>query len=93
MAPLPFLLPADSLIPGAKRAQADRCAAVGNRVMSIPISAMITCAAVTPIPVTSSRRSTARAKGRISSSILPSTAAMVAPTWSIRPSMVASRNA
>src|SRR3954447_6443736 len=35
--PLPLGLPADSLTPGANRAQEARCAALGKRVMSVPI--------------------------------------------------------
>ncbi len=43
-------LPADSCIAGATPAQAARCAAVGNRDMSAPVSAMITCATFGPTP-------------------------------------------
>ena len=42
--------PADSLFPGHNPAHDARCAAVGNRDMSTPISEMITCAARSPIP-------------------------------------------
>jgi hypothetical protein len=50
--PLPsgVRLPADSCIAGAKPAQAARCPAVGNRDMSAPVSATITCATVSPTP-------------------------------------------
>jgi hypothetical protein len=65
---------------------------VGKRPMSVPISAMITWAAVWPTPVISSSRSTARAKGAISASILASRSAMSALAWSMRPSIVCSRN-
>src|SRR6266545_1478637 len=42
--------PADSLLPGASPAHAARCFADGNRLMSTPISLMITVAARSPIP-------------------------------------------
>jgi hypothetical protein len=45
---------------------------VGKRAMSVPISAMIVCAAVRPTPVTASPRSTAAANGAILASILRS---------------------
>jgi hypothetical protein len=48
----------------------------GNLIMSRPISAMMVCAAVGPIPGISSRRSTADPKGMTRSSIRVSTAAM-----------------
>ena len=48
---------------GANRAQDERWAGVGKRVMSRPTSAMITAAAVAPTPGISSRRATASAKG------------------------------
>ena len=48
VAPLPFLRPADSAMPGAKRAHDARWAAVGNRDMSMPTSAMITQAGGVP---------------------------------------------
>jgi hypothetical protein len=65
---------------------------VGKRAMSVPISAMIVCAAVRPTPVISSSRSTAGPNGAISASILRSSSAMSALAWSMRPSIVASRN-
>jgi len=37
VAPRPLFFPADSLMPGAKRAQEHKWAAVGNRDMSSPI--------------------------------------------------------
>ena len=43
-------LPADSLLPGHRPAHDARCAAVGNRAMSTPISEMMTWAARSPIP-------------------------------------------
>ena len=58
---LPFFFPADSLTPGANLAQETRCPAVGNRAMSIPISARITHAAVALMPGISSRRCAAAA--------------------------------
>src|SRR5664280_912363 len=66
---LPFFRPTDSEIPGANWAHDARCAGVGNRVMSRPISAMIACAVVTPTPGISSSRVTVAAKGAICSSI------------------------
>jgi hypothetical protein len=60
--------------------------------MSVPISAMIVCAAVRPTPQTASSRSTAAAKGAISAWILRSSSAMSALVWSMRDSIVASRN-
>ena len=90
---LPFFRPADSLTPGANRAHDARCAGVGNRVMSRPISAMIACAAVTPTPGISSSRVTALAKGAICSSIRACTTSMSAVIPSIRASMVRNRNA
>jgi hypothetical protein len=41
---------------GANPAHAARCAAVGNRDMSAPVSAMIACATVSPIPGMDSTR-------------------------------------
>lgn len=78
VAPLPFLRPADSLTPGAYLAQDERWAGVGKRVMSTPISAMITAAAVAPIPGISARRATACAKGTNSCSVRCCTASMSA---------------
>jgi hypothetical protein len=43
-------LPADSCIAGASPAQAAKWAAVGNRDMSAPVSATMTCATVSPTP-------------------------------------------
>ena len=54
-----FFLPADSLTPGANFAQEARCPAVGNRVMSVPISAMMIAAATRPMPGISSSRAAA----------------------------------
>ena len=67
VAPRPFVFPADWLTPGANRAQEDRCAGVGKRDMSSPISAMTVQAAVAPTPGISSRRSTTLANGAINS--------------------------
>src|SRR3954453_14346442 len=61
--PLPLLLPAEDLMPGENFAHEHRCPAVGNRVMSTPISAMMIAAATGPIPGISSRRCTAWSKG------------------------------
>jgi hypothetical protein len=66
---------------------------VGKRPMSMPISAMITWAAVRPTPVIASSRSAAAAKGAISASILRSSSAMSALAWSRRVSIVSSRKA
>src|SRR4029450_7101618 len=90
---LPLVLPADCLTPGANFAQEARWPGVGKRPMSRPISAMITWAAVRPTPQISSSRSTARAKGATSWSILASSSAMSALAWSMRPSILASRKA
>jgi hypothetical protein len=53
---LALFFPADSLTPGANFAQDTRCPAVGNRLMSIPISARITQAAMALMPGISSSR-------------------------------------
>src|SRR5580700_7220894 len=45
-----FRLPADSLSPGARPAQAASRAEVPNRVMSPPVSATMTCAVRCPMP-------------------------------------------
>src|SRR4051812_38877036 len=53
------LLPAGGLAhSGAKRAREARCGGVGKRVMSVPISARINCAAIGPTPGIASSRST-----------------------------------
>ena len=72
-------------------AQETRCAAVGKAAMVTPISAMISWAERTPIPVISSSFSTAAAKGPISSSILVSSPVMSAARVSMRRSMAAQR--
>ena len=46
----PLRLPADSLTRGAYRAQEARCPAVGKALMSMPISAIRSWAAVIPKP-------------------------------------------
>jgi hypothetical protein len=61
--------------------------------MSRPISAMMTWAAVVPMPGISSRRVTTVANGAMCSSMRVWTSAMSALSVSIRRSMVASRNA
>ncbi len=48
---------------GATPAQAQRCPAVGNRVMSTPISAIITSAVVLDTPVIEHKMVTAASKG------------------------------
>src|ERR671910_2366836 len=91
--PRPLRLPADSLTPGANLAQETRCPAVGTLVMSAPISAMSRCAAVWPPPGISSSRSTAWARGAISSWSLASSSARSASRASTRPSILPSRKA
>src|SRR5664280_2353948 len=60
--PLPVLpavdLAPDWMVRGQSFAQETRCPAVGNRLMSSPISAMMTCAMCGPTPGISSRMST-----------------------------------
>src|SRR5664280_2603298 len=90
---LPCFFPADSWTVRENLAHDASCAAVGNRVMSSPTSAMITLAVVTPTPGIGSRRATASAKGAICSSIRVSTSAMSASIASIRASILVSRNA
>jgi hypothetical protein len=87
-----LVLPAEELIPGANFAQEARWAGVGNRVMSTPISAMMTAAAVGPIPGISSSRAAASAKGARCRPICASTAAISASVASTRASIRASRN-
>ena len=65
---------------------------VGKRPMSRPISAMSTWAAVRPTPEISSNWSTVAANGVISWLILASSVAMSVLIWSMRASIVASRN-
>ena len=65
---------------------------VGNRLMSKPISAMMTAATSGPTPGISSSRATASAKGARWSPISASTAAMSALTASIRASIRDSKN-
>lgn len=57
------------LLPGQTPAQEARCAAVGNRDMSTPISAMMVSAARFPTPVMVSSRSRARMRGTITSPV------------------------
>ena len=59
--------PADSLLPGHKPAHDARCAAVGNRLMSTPISEMTTCAERSPIPGIVASSAVCWAKGRVAS--------------------------
>jgi hypothetical protein len=56
-------LPADSWLAGATSTQAQRCRAVGKRVMSVPISAIITSAVVLDTPVIEHKMMTAASKG------------------------------
>ncbi len=79
-------------MPGANFAHEHRCPAVGNRDISIPISAMMAAAATGPMPGISSRRAAASAKGASCASIWASTAAMSASRPSIRDNMRDSKN-
>jgi len=87
-----LFLRAEDLIPGANFAHEHRCPAVGNRVMSTPISAMMIAAATGPIPGISSSRWAAWPKGARWAWIWASTAAMSASIASILPSIWVSRN-
>lgn len=75
-------LPAHSLLPGHSPAQEARCAAVGNRVMSTPISEMITCAARLPISGIVVSSWICSAKGRPASSMRASSRAIMSARWS-----------
>ncbi len=61
--------PADSLLPGQVPAQDAKCPAVGNRLKSAPVSAMITSATRTLIPGIETIRPRAPRKGSITTSI------------------------
>jgi len=74
-------------------AQETRWPAVGNRAMSIPVSARIAHAAMELMPGISSGCCAAVAKGMIISSILASSAAMSASSASTRASIFSSKNA
>src|SRR5215207_803357 len=76
------------LLPGAIPAQEAKWAAVGNRDMSTPISAMIVSAARFPTPVMVSSRSRARSKGTPASLVF---AASNVSIWSSRRAVAASR--
>src|SRR5512132_1962923 len=91
--PWPLRLPADSLTPGANLAHDTRCPAVGNRVMSVPSSAMSSCAASWPIPGISSSRSTASVNGAISSASLASSSARPASSAFTRASILPNKKA
>lgn len=88
--PLPLFLPSGVLNPGTDIARDARCAGVGSLVMSSPISAVTTAAAVGPTPGISSSRATVSVNGATRSSICASSAAMSAAA-SIRVSLRASR--
>src|SRR5687768_14907986 len=60
---LDFTRPADSLLPGAVPAQDDRWPAVGNTVMSAPVSAMMISATRSLMPGMLTKRSRAAANG------------------------------
>ena len=86
-------LPADSCIAGATPAQAARCAAVGNRDMSPPVSAMITCAVFGPTPGMVCSSSSSCAHGAIAAAIRASSSASAASTWSRRCSIAPTSSA
>jgi hypothetical protein len=65
----------------------------GKRLMSVPSSAMSTCAAAWADPTDLIQPVGRRLKGAISASMWVFTAAMSALAWSIRDSIVASRKA
>jgi hypothetical protein len=79
-----LLLAGRPFTPGLSLAQEARGAAVGNPVMSRPIPATMTAAAVAPTPGIATLRSTAAAKGASSSAILPSSSVMSASLASRR---------
>lgn len=66
---LDFTLPADSLFPGVVPAQEARCLAVGNRLMSAPVSATITSAVRVLMPGIVEISSRKARKGSMTSSI------------------------
>jgi len=47
---LPLRLPAEEVTCGQRRAQEHRCPAVGKTLMSVPVSAMMSCAVMIPNP-------------------------------------------
>src|SRR5665647_1156327 len=77
-------LPADSWWPGQTPAQEARLAGVRKRVMSAPVSAMMTSAVVFLTPGMVTRCSICGAKGRISWSIRAESSSMVADNSSMR---------
>jgi hypothetical protein len=68
---LGLVLPAEALVVGARLAHDTRCVALGKRPISMPISAMSSCAPVLPTPGISSSWVTWWANGASSSSIRP----------------------
>jgi hypothetical protein len=68
---LDLVLPAEALVVGANLAHDTRCAALGKRPISVPISAMSSCAPILPTPGISSSCATWWANGASSSSIRP----------------------
>ncbi len=82
-------LPADSWLAGATPAQAQRCPGVGNRVMSTPISAIITSAVVLETPVIEHKMVTADSKGATRSVISAVSVAMEASRKSMWSMMAA----
>src|SRR3954468_22418068 len=66
-----LIRPADSLLPGQVPAHDARCSAVGKRVMSAPVSAMITSATPMLIPGMVTSRSRTVRKGSSATSIRP----------------------
>src|SRR5829696_9053558 len=81
-------LPADSLLPGHMPAQDVRSAAVGNRDMSAPVSAMITSAVRRATPGMALSLSIVSAKHSVAAAICSSSAATVASTPSMRFSII-----
>jgi hypothetical protein len=71
-------LPPVRLLPGQRPAQEASCPAVGNTVMSTPISARIVSAARLPTPVMVSSRSRAQANGASTRSMWASSSAIEA---------------
>ena len=82
-----------SLLPGQTPAQDARCAAVGNRAISTPISAMIVSATRWLTPGMVSSRSATAWNGLISASIWLVTSAMVASRLSIWASIIRHKKA
>ncbi len=76
MALLPLRFPADCVTWGDHFAQETRWEAVGNTVMSVPISAMMSWAQMVPMPSTASSCPAWRRQGPVSASILAASASI-----------------